>query len=278
VPKENLIIIPGFGTNSRLFEELKGYLSGFFNVHFIDLPGFRKEIPPLSKITMDNYAQFVVERIKESRLKHYLIAGLSLGFGIISRIEFDNKCKGILGIGPYLGSESINPRVKAKMSLKILFLDLICFFRLYRLAWRTVLFHRYLKKVCLSRKLPDFTLKEMDSRTYFETARLLFRFHLKKPSFDHLPYVLIMNKKDDSVSYDYLAQQMKDNIEKLLVVNTQMAHNPAVLTEKYFAANLPKSKILRLLKFITDSQPLSPWSRLVNWFKRQFWPQKAVKS
>jgi pimeloyl-ACP methyl ester carboxylesterase len=276
--KENLIIVPGFGTNSRLFEELRSYLSDFFSVCFIDLPGFNQEIPALPKITMDNYAQFVVDRIKELKLKHYLIAGMSLGFGIISRIEFDNKCKGVLGIGPYLGSESINPRMKAEMGFKILLLDLICFFRLYRLAWQTVLFRRFLKRICLNRQLPDFTLKEMDPRTYFETARLLLRFHLKKPSFDHLPYVLIMNKKDDLVSYDYLAQQMKDNIEKLLVVNTKMAHNPPVLTEKYFAANLPKSKILRLLKFIEESQPPSPWSRLINWFKGQFWPQKAVKS
>jgi pimeloyl-ACP methyl ester carboxylesterase len=277
VTKENLIVVPGFGTNSHLFGELSQYLNDFFQVYFIDLPGFSTAIPPLSKITMQNYAQFVVDKIKELKLNHYLIAGMSLGFGVINRIQFDNKCKGILGIGPYLGEASINPTVKAKMAFKSSLLDLICFFHLYQLAWQTRLFKNFLQKICLNRKLSEFILTEVDPRTYFETARLIFHYR-QKPSFEPQPHVLIINKKDDSISYDFLAKQMKEQIEKLLIIHTDMAHNPPELSQEYFAAKLPQKQILRLLRFIKDNQPPSLWSRLKGWFKRQFWPQKAVKS
>lgn len=274
--KENLIIVPGFGTNSYLFEELARYLSNYFTVFFIDLPGFTKTVPPLPRITMENYAQFVVDKINTLRLKHYLIAGMSLGFGIVSRIQFDDKCKGVLGIGPYLGEDSINPKIKAQIGIKAFFLDLICFFRLYRLAWQTHLFKNFLKKICLNRKLPKFILTEVDPRTYFETARLILHYH-QKPLFDHLPHVLMMNKEDDAVSYDYLAKQMKDNIEKLLIVNTDMDHNLPELTQKYFAAKLPKEKIGRILKFIQESQPLSLWARAVGFLRQRLFGWLFVK-
>jgi len=54
---ENLILVNAFYTNSILLKGLIDYLKKYFNVYFIDLPGFAKDAPPLKEISINLYFQ-----------------------------------------------------------------------------------------------------------------------------------------------------------------------------------------------------------------------------
>ena len=105
--KENLILVHSFPTNSILLKGFIGYIDDYFNVYPIDLPGFRKDIKPLQKITIDSYSKFVEEKVKKLNLDDFLIGGISFGFIVVNNAKIDKKCKGIIAIEPYVNSKSL---------------------------------------------------------------------------------------------------------------------------------------------------------------------------
>jgi len=84
--KENLVLVNAFLTNSLVLRGLIDYLGKYFRVHFIDLPGFIRDIPPLSEISLENYASYVRRRIDELDLDSYLLGGISFGFAVVSHL------------------------------------------------------------------------------------------------------------------------------------------------------------------------------------------------
>ena len=78
MPKENLIIVHSFPGNSILLSGLIEYLNDYFEVYFINLPGFAKSVPPLTEISFKGYVQFIEEKIRGFGLASYWLAGISL--------------------------------------------------------------------------------------------------------------------------------------------------------------------------------------------------------
>src|SRR4030042_5329233 len=102
--KENLVLVNAFLTNSLVLRGLIDYLGKYFRVHFIDLPGFVRDIPPLPKLTLEDYAAYVQRRIDDLDLNSYLLGGISFGFAVISHLDPGERCKGVVAITPFLCS------------------------------------------------------------------------------------------------------------------------------------------------------------------------------
>ena len=109
--KENLFLVHSFPTNSSILKGLVVYLERFFNLYFIDLPGFlnNEEDDRKEKISLDYYSNYISQEIKKHNLDSFMIGGISFGFLVANNAEFDvKKCKAILAIEPYLNISYLN--------------------------------------------------------------------------------------------------------------------------------------------------------------------------
>src|SRR5262245_52978902 len=104
--KENLVLVHSFPTKSILLRGLADYLNDSFETYCIDLPGFTRQVPPLPRISWDAFSRFTESRIRELSLDSYVAAGISFGFRVVNNMAVDEKCRGILGLVPFLGPRS----------------------------------------------------------------------------------------------------------------------------------------------------------------------------
>jgi len=249
--KDNLILIPGFSSNRYVLKGLLEVMSQYLNVHFIELPGFVSDVSPLSEITLSNFAVYVQKEIEKLDLDEYLIGGISLGFTILSDLELDQRCKGVLALEPHFNKRSLNLNWFQK-NLYLATFRTICFFKLYNLLWKTRLFKTLFAKFT---GLPDDIIKiildQNDPRTFFATAKMGFQIK-KMPQFFDLPYVLIMNKEDEMVDYSYVSRQLKDNVRDFLFIEVQEKHFPPDLSKEYIEKKFPKEKIQKILEFFNN--------------------------
>lgn len=253
--KENLILVNAFYTNSILLRGLIDYLSEHFNLHFIDLPGFSKKSPPLKKVNLGNFSEFIQKKIDELNLAHYIIGGISFGFYAVNNIplEMDERCKGIVAIFPYVDSKSL----KLKKSKKILYsavVNFLCFTRLSSKIWQ----HRYTKKFAYwyssyPPKRVKVILEHFDGETFFQTARLILhnshgiKFHKK-------PYILIINRDDNTINYDYCLKIFEENAPVLFVLHSEIDHFPKDISKDYFQERFSGEDIQRMIAFLNRPQ------------------------
>ena len=137
--KQNLIIIHSFPSNSIILKGFYDFLSDFFNVYPIDLPGFTSDEKPLAKINFQGYRQHVEKEIAHLNLKSYFLGGISFGFAIANACQVDDQCKGFLAIAPYLNNDYIVPNKSgfAVMKRLLFFLSRL---RLYKPIYHTKYF------------------------------------------------------------------------------------------------------------------------------------------
>jgi pimeloyl-ACP methyl ester carboxylesterase len=251
VQKENLVLVNSFPTNSILLKGLIEYLNDHFNVYFIDLPGFTKQVPPLPKISFEGYSRFVESKIEEFGLESYIVGGISFGFLIVNNAQHGQRCKAIIAMEPYTGPRSLRMGLLKKV-LSGIPIKVVGLLRLWPAIWGSRLFRTYWPKL---RHWPpgtsDVILEQVDARTYFETADLIL-----SDRGDHelqaFPHVLIGNKDDRTVNWDYILRVFTEIGERLLVVNTTMEHWPAVMTKEYFRSQIPEEDIKRIHDFVSS--------------------------
>ncbi len=248
--KYNLILIHSFPTNSILLKGLIEYLEGFFNVYFIDLPGFRKTIPPLALINIPEYAKFVENKIAGFGLDSYLVGGISFGFIVINSVKYtDGKCLGIIAMEPFTGVDSLRMTTQQKTLYKMLF-RVVNFLKVDKLLWKSLLLRR-----TFAQQYPEWTvdivLGEIDSKTFFETAALIL--NATDPiEFQNLPYVLSINKDDDTVNYPYLHKLFSTHVKRLKIIDTSVEHYPADLSKDYFSKMIPSSVFMEIFSFLAQ--------------------------
>jgi pimeloyl-ACP methyl ester carboxylesterase len=247
--KENLVLIHSFPTNSILLSGLIEYLNDYFNVYFIDLPGFTKAVPPLPRIDFEGYYNYTENKIREFNLNSYVAGGISFGFWVINHIHHDSRCKGIVAIEPYLGPKSLKMGL-LKGALYTLFIKSVCAFNLSSPVWHSQVMKTYLPRI---RHYPpgafDVMLDQIDARTFFETANLLFG-DVGPYHFHDLPYVLLANKDDTTVNYEYLYRAFTENVERLCIINTVIEHYPKETTKAYFRGQVPEEDVKKILNHI----------------------------
>lgn len=251
--KENLILVNSFGTNSIILHGLIDYLDKFFNVYFINLPGFITTERRLEKITFSNYSKFLENKIKSLELDHFIIGGISFGFLIVNNTPLSNNCKGIIAIEPYINSKSLAFK-KLKIILLIIAIKIISILRLQNLIWKSRLFKICLKKLKVASNMISLMLAEVDPIAFFKTAELIL-INKDKINFSSKPYVLLMNKHDETVSYNYLTSIFTKLAKQLLIIEAKFEHYPSTITKQYFEKMVPESQIRRIYNFLLINSP-----------------------
>jgi len=253
--KKDLVIVHSFYANSILLKGLIEYLNEYFNVYFIDLPGFSQSSPPLTQITLESYSQYIKEKIDELALENYLICGISFGFSIISNMKHDFKCQGIIAIFPYINSKclKLKPIKKAFYSMVV---NIMASSSLPQKIWGTHSFRKFARFYSrYPKERVDVIIDEMDGTTFFQAGKLILHNHLPCP-FHDVPYVLIINENDNTIRYEYILELFKNNIENLFILNTNLDHYPEILTKDYFKRHFTENNMNSILQFLNvcDSQ------------------------
>jgi pimeloyl-ACP methyl ester carboxylesterase len=255
-PKENLVLVNAFLTNSLVLRGLIDYLGNFFRVHFIDLPGFVRDIPPLSEITLDNYAAYVRRRIEDLDLDSYLLGGISFGFAVVTHLDPGTRCRGVVAIAPFLDSRWLNLGLFTKSAYTLL-VRLTLALDLPTMVWNHRLFHRAFHWYSdYPADRVESLLAEMEGRTFFETARIILT-HRRGYQFLDLPYVLILSHSDRTIKNEPLRELFESQIERLKVVHAGFDHYPLEVSEDYFQTRFPREDIHDIISFFRDFSPAS---------------------
>ena len=252
--RENLVLVNAFYTNSAILQGLIDFLSDTFNVYFIDLPGFAADVPPLEDISVESFAHYVRRRIDGFGLEHFVLGGISFGFLVANRVPVNGECRGIVGIAPYLDRKSLKLRPVKRHSYRLV-TGLLSTTRLSRRVWKTRAVRRfahYYSRYPSSRV--DMILDHMDGRTFFETGRMILNGR-HSSMFHDLPYVLIVNRDDTTIDFEYTTRRFRDSAAKLLIVETKIDHYPREISKEYFRERIGPDQIDRIAAFLRRHRP-----------------------
>ncbi len=247
--KENLVLVNAFYTNSAILKGFIDFLSDSFNVYFIDLPGFSLDVPPIEDISVEGFARYVRGRIDGLGLEHFVLGGISFGFMVANRIPLNGECRGILGIAPYLDRRSLKVRPLKQFGYRMV-TGFFCTTLLSRRVWKTRALRRFAhfySSYPTSRV--EMILEHMDGQTFFETGRMILRG--RHPCVFHdLPYVLIVNRDDTTIDFEYTTERFRANAARLLVVETTIDHYPREISREYFRERIGQDEIDRISAFL----------------------------
>jgi len=245
-----LILVHSFPTNSIILNGVKEYLSSYFKVHFIDLPGFIKSRRPLLEISLLNYSTFVKEEITKLKLKDFYLGGISFGFLVVNKLAENSKCKGVIAMEPFLGSKYLRMSFVKKMIYQKI-IRIINKYQLQKYIWKTNIFRKIILKDVPNKYL-QIILQEIHPRTFFETAEILLTHNETIKIKTKKPYVVLLNPKDRTIdaSETLKTLQQKINRDHLLVINTTAEHFPKDISNGYFEKHLKKESLEKIVKRI----------------------------
>ncbi len=247
--KENLVLINAFYSNSIILRGFIEFLEDYFHVHFIDLPGFSIDSPPLDMITLEDFAAFAQRKIDGLGLDRFIVGGISFGFLVANSLPLDSRCQAVVAVAPYLDKESLNLGYIKQKSYRLV-TEFAAASGLARRAWKTEAARRFAH--WFSRypaERVDLILDHMDAQTFFETGRLILK-NRRRCDFHDLPYVLIANPHDRTINFDYTVGRFRDNIERLLIVETDIDHHPGNISKGYFQERFHPHDLDRVLSFV----------------------------
>jgi hypothetical protein len=180
--------------------------------------------------------------------KENLAEGISFGFAVMNHLEHDERCKCIIALEPFIGSRSLNYG-PIKKNLLAWLIQAVCSLKLYSIFWGSRVVAKYLPKLM---HYPPETVSvlfdQIDARTFFETANIILNDE-HAYGFHDLPYVLIANKDDHTVNFDYIYETLSHNISRLLVLNTVIDHYPEDTSKAYFQKMVPEEMIQQINAF-----------------------------
>lgn len=250
--KENLVVVHSFPTNSTLLSGLVRYLENHFSVYFVDLPGFKKGVSPLKKVKINRYSKFLKKRVYEYGLEEYIISGISFGFTVVNNASLSSGCKGVFAMEPFIGHRYLKIGKSKKLALRVM-TGLVSKLGMSSSVWKS----RWFRKRLIGRGEPvdrvDTMLEEMDPHTYFKTAHILLGYN-KEVKLRNMPYVLMVNRNDDTIKIEKVVGFFKDRAEDLLVIDTDVEHYPDNPTEDYFRRNIKYEDIKKSLSFINSNK------------------------
>ncbi len=251
--KPHLILVHSFPTNSVLLHGLEEFLADFFTVHFIDLPGFHKNSPPLEgTITLKKFSKYLDQQISALNVKEYIVGGVSFGFLVVNNAKLDNRCKAILAMEPFVNTECLNISVLNQQKYLTIstLLKLASVLGLEKQIWKSSKFNSYLQKESdYSKERVDTIIEQIDCKTFFAVAGLLMTYK-KNPKFHNLPHFLIGNFADKTINFDRVVEVFIKNLHELHVASEPIDHYPKDLTKNYFKTRIPEDHIHRMLACI----------------------------
>jgi pimeloyl-ACP methyl ester carboxylesterase len=251
--KPALIVVHSFYANSLLLRGMIEYLEDFFSVHFIDLPGFAGHVPPLRRVTVEDFSGYVRDRIESLGLDSYILAGISFGFLVASSIETDSRCRGLAAIMPYLDASSLKLSRRKRIFYALVTRSAVRL-GISKALWRSRLVRKfaYWYSVYPEERV-DVIFSSMDPETFFRTGRLILR--RKEPfPFRDKPTALVLSDRDGTISNDHVRAAFARNISRLLVVDASLEHYPLELTKEHFRRGLAPEDVRRIVRFFEDGR------------------------
>lgn len=254
--KENLVLVHSFPTNSILLGGLVDYLDDYFNVYFIDLPGFTQKNPALDQISIEAYSRYVERELQRYALPSYTLGGISFGFNVISNAKLDeSKCKAVIAIEPYINKNYLDMGTFETFIYEKVLTPMVENENLARGLWK----NQYADKIFAILTGQPFErtrtiFREIDSKTFFGTAKYLME-NTKDPVFSNtIPYILFINTQDETVDALKTEKLFKDNVpsENLLVIHTEIEHYPSDISKQYFEKKLKISDLLSVFDWINE--------------------------
>jgi len=250
--KENLVLVHSFPTNSILLSGLIHFLKDYFHVYPIDLPGFVAKNPPLKKITMQGFSDYLDSEIRKLKLDHYIVGGISFGYWVVSSAQLNRNCRGVLAIEPYTDWKCLRQE-RVTLLKRIFFISLIRvvnLLNLYKVVWKSKQWRKsYLSVSGYYAKRNKIILREIDPKTFATCARFILG--NRKPVQVHdLPTVLLINPNDSTLDGKYVKEFFKQRTSKLLVMKTKIGHYPRKVTKKYFQKHIKKDDIEKMYSFL----------------------------
>lgn len=248
--KQNLVLIQAYPANSTLTVGAISYLEEFFNVYFIDLPGFHPDQAPLEEISLEAFAQNIADRIEKLGLDSYVLSGISFGALIANYVPVDDKCLFILAIEPFLGYKYI----KIDFLKRLYILGLIEFAKRTNIAnkmWDKEWFRDILSKTMgKSEDMINVVLEEMDPKAFIITAEIALKYK-EEITFQDKPYVLLLNPQCHLIKFDDTLYQYVRGIENkhLRVILTTVEHYPEDPSYEYFKKHLSMNELESLFNF-----------------------------
>lgn len=249
--KRKLVLIHSFPTNSILLKGLIDFLNDYFDLYFIDLPGFIKTSPPLEKISISSYSEYVKQKIDSLNIKDFWIGGISFGFLIandVARQLSRKQCRGIIAMEPFIDYTSLEISYIKRENL-LNFIRLVCLFKLERKVWKSKYFKRLLGRMGSPANRVSALLKTVDPRTFFLTAKLLLG-KKRDIAFVKLPYILVNNPHDETVFEDKITNLFASNVAKICSIKTSSEHYPINPTRLYFKNHISQKSLKEILKFM----------------------------
>lgn len=250
--RPHLVLLHSFPTNSVLLRGLIEFLDDYFTVHFVDLPGFTRQVPPLEDVSIQGYAEFLRNRIDSLALPEYLLGGISFGFLVANFFPPGPECKGILAIEPLLGVASMRMKRRKQLILRTL-LSSILMSHSERRVWNSAWFRRRIL-ASASPSRSETLLRELDPHTFFATAELLLRWD-RPISFHPIRYVLLFNPNDTTIKAEYVRRVFESEVPELLISTNSIDHYPDTISKDYFVGKFSVSELERIQTFIYGSHP-----------------------
>lgn len=261
--KPDLILIHSFPTNSVLLHGLEEYLSDFFLVHFIDLPGFHEHSPPFKGvITLKRFSDYLDRKITELQLSEYIVGGVSFGFLVLNNAKLSKECKAVLAMEPFVNVRclSISYWKQKKYALIAFTLKAIHTVGLENYIWRSNWFHKYLENESnYPKERVDLIINHFDSRTFFAVATLLLRYK-QEPKFHNLPHFLIGNFADRTIDFEAVVDIFAGNVRELHIASEPIDHYPRDLTKSYFKTRIPNEHVQRMLGCMRGAKTFFPFT------------------
>jgi pimeloyl-ACP methyl ester carboxylesterase len=245
--RDHLILVHSFPTNSILLRGLTEFLEDLFVVHFVDLPGFTANVPPLTEVTFENYARFLEERIETLELNTYLLGGVSFGFLVVNMARVDHRCRAILAMEPFLNVHGLRLTALQRFLLRSLTKTVVAL-GASNLLWKSQWFRNRLGRKGPKERM-EVLFSEIDARTFFKTATLILS-RTAEVRFQDRPYVLLINPDDRTVGHEYVTQAFEREARCLLVIETTVEHYPRYLTKEYFLDRISAAQINSIREFL----------------------------
>jgi pimeloyl-ACP methyl ester carboxylesterase len=251
--KMNIVVVQAFPANETLSSGIIRFLSDYFQVYFINLPGFHPSVPPFCGACLDSCVQYVESKIEELGLDEYILAGISSGYLIANRICIeDGNCRAILASGPFLGIDYLKIS-KPKRFSYVLSLNLTRRLRLDRWLWNRSFFRKLLSNLLdKSGTVVETILGEVDPETFFSIGLELLKFK-EEPSFKDIPYIVLINPGEDVIDFSKTVSSFWSGVDpdRLRVIYTRANHYPDEPTYEYFQRTFTGNEIESIFNFIS---------------------------
>ncbi len=254
--KLDLVLIQGFPANQSLSAGVIEYMNEYFNVYFINFPGFHKVNPPIENLSFEKLCQNIENEIEKLNLDNYILAGISMGFLIANSIKIDeSKVLAIMGLAPFLGKDYLQMGSFKKTSRRAL-LNVNKQLRVGEKMWEQKMFKKFLSSILSKEKgtLIEIIVDECQPQSFFGTAQIVMSLNYT-PNFKNVPYIVLINEQDETIKAKETIEVYKKNIakEKLYMIYTDLPHYPKDTSYEYLKQKITSEYFEKVYSFLNGT-------------------------